>query len=131
MLERLFAILSIGLLVSSAISQSRVSRELVSEKRLARFLSFSNVPGSTVVSPDGRHLAYIANARGRYSVIIDGKEQSQYDEIVDSAPVFSPDGQHVAYVAGRMESSLWSWTAEKESRVNLPLNSRIPLVIYS
>ena len=55
-------------------------------------------------SPDGTHVAWVAEVDGRRFVILDGKEGARYDRITDDEylrfyPVFSRDSQHLAYYA--------------------------------
>jgi WD40 repeat protein len=50
-----------------------------------------------IFSPDGTHLAYVANDGMKRFVVIDGKEQKQYDYVNNI--VFSPDSKHLAYAA--------------------------------
>ena len=54
---------------------------------------------SAVISPDGRHLAYIKKVDGKMQVVLDGKELTPFDRI--AALTFSPDSQQLAYVAGQ------------------------------
>ena len=50
-----------------------------------------------VFSPDGSHLAYVANEGMKRFVVIDGKEQKQYDYV--SNITFSPNSKRIAYAA--------------------------------
>ena len=56
-------------------------------------------------SPDGRHVAYIAQwghgPRWRYRVIIDGQEGPEYEAKWIAGPIFSPDSRRTAYVGQR------------------------------
>jgi hypothetical protein len=61
-----------------------------------------------VISPDARHIAYVARHRGKQMVVIDGVEGKLYDWI-GGRPIFSPDGRHVAYVAGELDHENLSW----------------------
>ena len=54
---------------------------------------------TVTVSPDSRHVAYLARAGKKHVVVVDDKEQRQYDRIEKDSLLFSPDGQRVAYVA--------------------------------
>jgi dipeptidyl aminopeptidase/acylaminoacyl peptidase len=58
-----------------------------------------------IFSPDGQRVAYVArvgekrfNVSEKWSVVVDGKEQSPYEGI--GGLTFSSDSRHVAYVAG-------------------------------
>jgi len=64
--------------------------------------------GSLVISPDGRHLAYVSKAGNKKRVVADGVLQPEFDDIPEAglteagktpAIRFSPDSQQVAYVA--------------------------------
>jgi WD40 repeat protein len=58
-----------------------------------------NSPG-TPFSPDSRHVAYLTKRDGKFRLLLDGKEGSEYD-YVDRSLAFSPDSRHVAFLAGR------------------------------
>jgi Tol biopolymer transport system component len=63
-------------------------------------LAFSAVGVSVpIVSPDGRHMAYVAR-RGENDVVVTLNEQAgpSFESILDE-PVFSLNGEHIAYVA--------------------------------
>lgn len=88
----------------------------VSEKLVSQIRS-SAVQESLTASPNGRRIAYVAKAGQKYFVVVDGKEEKQYDGIgkgifapVTKAfywgtPIFSPDSQRLAYVAREGEKS--------------------------
>jgi len=57
------------------------------------------VQDSAVISPDGRHLAYIKKTDGKMQVVLDGKDLPTFDRA--AALTFSPDSQQLAYVAGQ------------------------------
>ncbi|MEN6320651.1 MAG: WD40 repeat domain-containing protein [Syntrophaceae bacterium] len=90
----------------------------VSEKILAERID-STIKPSITVSPDSKHIAYTIKRENKSSVVIDVREEKQYDSI--GAVVFSPDSKHVAYAAqtgdkwsvvvdgkeGRLYDSLW------------------------
>jgi len=59
----------------------------------------SMIRKSIIVSPDCRRLAYVARVGKKYVVVIDGKEERQYDRIEGESLTFSPDSQRAAYVA--------------------------------
>jgi Tol biopolymer transport system component len=57
-------------------------------------------------TPDARHATYAAKRRGKFLVVVDGKESPEYDELFfddsGSSPLkFSPVGSRFAYVAAR------------------------------
>ena len=57
--------------------------------------------GSPVFSPDGKHLVYVAEKAGKWVVVMDGREGSEYefDDVSGDTPMFSPDGRHMLYLA--------------------------------
>jgi hypothetical protein len=59
------------------------------------------VPGTVfhVVSPDNKHFAQVVERAGRFSVVMDGAQQKEYDWIAQETPKFSPDSRRMAYVA--------------------------------
>jgi len=58
------------------------------------------------VSPDGRHLALVANKGEKLFVSVDGKAGAEYDDIAKDHPIFSSDGKRVAYAAS--QNGKWS-----------------------
>ncbi|NQT39770.1 MAG: PD40 domain-containing protein [Planctomycetes bacterium] len=55
------------------------------------------VRDSAVISPDGRHLAYVQPSGEQQAVVVDGKTDPAYDRV--GALNFSPDGRRWAYAA--------------------------------
>ena len=72
---------------------------IVSEKLIASIDSSSWIPESLKVSPDSRRVAYVATVGNKWSVVLDGKGEKQYDGIMPGTPIFSPDSRRVAYAA--------------------------------
>jgi hypothetical protein len=58
------------------------------------------------VSPDGRHIAYVARGGHGVHVIVDGQPGPAFDTIWQDSIQFSQDGRHVAYVAGQGDKRL-------------------------
>jgi Tol biopolymer transport system component len=62
---------------------------------------------SLVISPDGRHVAFVANKDGEQVCVLDGNPGQKFDEIgrqgtqFSDALAFSPDGQHLGFAARR------------------------------
>ena len=56
---------------------------------------------SLTFSPDSKHLAYIAKRDEKYFVVLDGKEEREYDLINPFSLTFSPNSKHLAYAAKR------------------------------
>jgi len=52
------------------------------------------------ISPDLKRLAYFNWSWGKQSVVVDGRQGKEYDDIGYGALSFSPDSKRVAYVAG-------------------------------
>ena len=57
------------------------------------------ITGSIRISPDNRHMAYVAKAGDKVTIVVDGKKEKPYDEILSGTPIFSPDSRFVAYAA--------------------------------
>ncbi len=78
------------------------------------------VRDSSVLSPNGRHIAYIQSGGG-LRVVVDGKEQKPYDQI--DGLEFSHNGSQLAY-AGRRGDRWYIVTGQRESpgfgRVGMP-----------
>lgn len=55
------------------------------------------IDGTLEISPDGKHWGYAIEKRRKHVVVLDGKEQKEYDGV--SGPVYSPDSKRVAYLA--------------------------------
>ena len=55
-------------------------KRVVSERPVV--LDYSLVVGTLIVSPDGRSVAYGAQAGGKWFVVVNGEEGKQYDGIV-------------------------------------------------
>ena len=54
-----------------------------------------------VVSPDGKRMAFGAGRGGKRFIVIDWKEQKEYDDVLPQTLAFSPDSSRVGYVAVR------------------------------
>ena len=54
---------------------------------------------AALFSENGQHVAYLAGTEAARFVVVDGKEQTDFEEIVKNTLVFSPDGGRVAYGA--------------------------------
>ncbi|MDI6761339.1 MAG: hypothetical protein QMD05_10980 [Candidatus Brocadiaceae bacterium] len=76
------------------------SEDRVESKRLIAQVGLSSwIEDSLRVSPDGKRVAYVAGVGNKQLVVVDGKEERQYDDIGAGSPIFSPDGKRVAYGA--------------------------------
>lgn len=53
----------------------------------------------TVISPDGKRIAYVALRDGKLLVVVDGREGAKYDDLGQGSMIFSADGKRVAYTA--------------------------------
>ena len=58
---------------------------------------------SYVLSPNGRHFAYVGEKEGKLFLIFDGEEREIHDGNYISSLVFSPDSQRFAYEIGSGE----------------------------
>lgn len=73
------------------------------------------VPGSVMMSPDSKRVAYIAlTGPTRSAVVVDGKAGKPYEGIALASLCFSPDSKHVHYVALR-EKKAYFVTDETEA----------------
>ena len=104
-------------ITTTAMAQSEVNRRHT-ETSLGPFPP--EVRDSAVLSPDGRHIAYIATGAGQ-RVTVDGKEQKTYDQVAGLE--FNHDGSRIAYAA-KLDDRWYIVVDEKESpaykRVGLP-----------
>jgi hypothetical protein len=50
------------------------------------------------MSPDGKHVAYLAQSAGKWYLVVDGKESTGYPNVRGGTLKFSPDNRHVVYV---------------------------------
>jgi hypothetical protein len=100
---RILLLLFIIIIISSGFShaeEKQLSRE-VSEKLLVKPQSM--IKDSITISPDNRHVAYLAVEKKflsgvKWFVVLDGKELKKYDSIGINSLIFSPDSTHLAYM---------------------------------
>jgi hypothetical protein len=76
---------------------------IVSETFIGK-IHASSIIESFKVSPDSKRVAYVAVSRGVFSgekqfLVVDGREEKQYDYIGAGTVIFSPDSKRVAYGA--------------------------------
>ena len=90
--------LFVAFIAIAACGQEKSSNRIVSEKLIAKFHP-SGIPASFKVSPDSKRIAYVAGEGSKWRVVVDGKEEKQYDA-TGAGPIFSPDNRRVAYAAG-------------------------------
>jgi hypothetical protein len=91
----------------------------VSERFIVQIDFSSGVIESFKLSPDCKHVAYVAKEGDKKFVVVDGKEEKKYDgiSIMEGTPIFSPDSKRVAYVAG--EGGKWFVVVDgKEGKKN-------------
>jgi hypothetical protein len=74
--------------------EKSLNRE-TSEKPIVQINFSSWIQESFRISPDSKHIAYAAMAGNKMFVVVDGKEEKQYDGL--GSLIFSPDSKHVAY----------------------------------
>ncbi len=76
------------------------SSDWKSDEKLVTMFRFAIAKKSLKVSPDNRHVVYVEqNAPAKFSVVIDGKAEKQYDGVGYGCPIYSPDSRHLAYSA--------------------------------
>ncbi|HDQ00517.1 MAG TPA: hypothetical protein ENN22_15225 [bacterium] len=92
-----FAFLLICIGISSCVREESTNR-IVSERFIVQIDFSSWIQKSFRVSPDSRRVAYAAKAGNKWFVVVDGKEEKQYDGIVTlggGRVIFdSPDSLH-------------------------------------
>ena len=93
-----FAFLLICIGISSH-AQEKSTNRIVSERLIVQIDLSSWISESLRVSPDSRRVAYVAQVGNKWFVVVDSKEEKQYDSIGAGAPIFSPVSRRVAYVA--------------------------------
>ena len=67
--------------------------------------------GSLTFSSDSQHLAYAAQSEGRWSVVVDGKQDGDYDGLREL--VFSPTANGWPIWPRRVAGNSWSWMIGK------------------
>ena len=63
------------------------------------------IPSSLKISPDGKHMAFIAVRGDNWLLVTDGVLGKEYEGIGESSLVFSPEGNRIAYAA--MKDNNW------------------------
>jgi WD40 repeat protein len=105
------------LMAGTVAAQSEVNRRYT-ETSLGPFPPKAHE--SAVLSPNGRHVAYIDTGAGQ-RVVVDGKEQETYDQVAGLE--FNHDGSQIAYAAER-DDRWYVVVGERESpgyrRVGVP-----------
>ncbi|MCD4782858.1 MAG: hypothetical protein K8T10_03395 [Candidatus Eremiobacteraeota bacterium] len=75
----------------------------VTQTLIAEITPTSWIPESMTISPDGKHWAFVMKKNGKELVVIDGKENKEYELILKGAEgyiAFSPNSERVIYFAG-------------------------------
>jgi len=99
MLTRLPIFLLVLLILPASTSDAKVSIEKTSiAKQPAGTLVYAD---SAILSPDRRHIAYVAVSDEGMQVCVDMDYGKRYDHIAKGYPVFSPEGNQIAYLADR------------------------------
>lgn len=59
-------------------------------------------PASLTISPDRKRVAFFRKSPDgrKWSLVVDGEDGDDFDEVGDMKPLFSPDSKRVAFVAG-------------------------------
>jgi hypothetical protein len=97
MLKKYLVIVSASVALGAAIVMVGWTAEITPSEKLICQISYSSFTGPPVVSPDNMRVAYGVVVGKKQFVVIDGKEEKQYDKI--SSLSFSSDNIHMAYVA--------------------------------
>ena len=80
-------------------AQEKTHNGIMITRLINQVCYYSCIRNSFRLSPDGNHVACVKKSGNKMTVIIDGKEDSPYDEILSGIPIFSPDSRSVAYAA--------------------------------
>ncbi len=80
----------------------------VQEQNLGKFAT-GLLAQTIITSPDGRHVGYMAQNEGKWTVYLDNAPGKPYDAIGASSLVFSPDSQRLAYAAKRTVDKVDKW----------------------
>jgi Tol biopolymer transport system component len=70
--------------------------------------------GRFIFSSDSKRVAYAAKRNGKWLIVVDEVESSEYDGIMTGTPIFSPDSKRVAYAVIRRK---YSWLGLTTSSV--------------
>src|ERR1700733_4239553 len=109
-------LLAVGLIYRSQLWHRGLAESGVHALRITS-LTFSGDVGSSQISPDGKYLAYISSARGKYSLWVRQIETASAVQIIPPTvdilwfPTFSPDGNYLNYVGvqrGRLHASVYT-----------------------
>jgi Tol biopolymer transport system component/predicted Ser/Thr protein kinase len=78
----------------------------IQDARITRFTSLPGLEDEPTWSPDGKFLAYTADDRGNFDILVQPTEGGQVIRVVDSEadddqPAWSPDGSKIAFVSAR------------------------------
>jgi uncharacterized membrane protein len=74
-----FSIICIGM---AGYAQEKSPNRIVFERLIAQIDLSSWIPENFIVSPDSKRVAYEAQVGNNWFVVVDGKEEKQYDGIV-------------------------------------------------
>lgn len=72
--------------------------------QVTQLTAFDPQPPGQVATPDGFHIAFIAQQGGKKAVLLDGQPGPKYDRISLNTLRLSDDGKHVAYCAANGEN---------------------------
>jgi serine/threonine protein kinase len=109
-------LLAVGLIYRRQLWHSGLAESGFHDLRITS-LTFSGDVGSSQISPDGKYLAYISSARGKYSLWVRQIETASAVQIIPPTvdilwfPTFSPDGNYLNYVGvqrGRLHASVYT-----------------------
>ncbi len=109
-------LLAVGLIYRKQLWHSGLAESGYHDLRITS-LTFSGDVESSQISPDGKYLAYVSSARGKYSLWVRQIETASAVQIIPPtvdilfAPTFSPDGNYLNYVGlqrGRLHGSVYT-----------------------
>ncbi len=87
------------LLCSSVRAEENAKEKILTMKYIGHVDIAPQDQRSLILSPDGKHIAYINKSDNKCFVDYDGKEGKSYNKIIDGSLTFSPDSGHLAYMA--------------------------------
>ena len=88
MLKKYLVIVLASVALGAAIVMVGWTAEITPSEKLICQVSYSSFTGPPVVSPDNMHVAFGAVVGSKQFIVIDGKEEKQYDKVGNL--IFSP-----------------------------------------
>ena len=112
---KIYMIFSFILIGITSCTYEKSENFVVFEKLIVQIDPFISIKDTLKISPNGKRVAYMAKSSDRWFVVVDGKEEKQYDGILQDSLIFSPDSKHVAY-ASQLSNKLIAVVDGKEGK---------------